>query len=99
MAKEKQKVKNGNIVVEKYTAPRGVANIEDVKGDRGWCIGNEDYRINDSGSFPIFFPRKSDVFKFVKRWSKQGRLEVDYNYFTGVRRVWNKSLGKYVTED
>ena len=75
-----------------------VDNIEDTKNGKGWCIGNEDYRINDGGSFPIFFQRKSDVFKFVKRWSKCGRLEVDYNYFTGVRRVWNKELGKYLVE-
>ena len=75
-----------------------IDNVEDKKGCKGWCIGSEEYRLNDGGSFPIFFQRKSDVYKFVKRWSKLGRLEVDFNYFTDKRKTWCNEQGKYVTE-
>lgn len=74
-------------------------NISDTKDGKGWCIGNEEYRVNDGGSFPIFFQRKSDVHKFVKRWSKLGKLLVDYNYFTGIKKHWCQELGKYLVEN
>jgi len=73
-------------------------NIEDTKKGKGWCIGNEDYRINDGGSFPIFFQRKGDVYKFVRKWAKRGKLLVDFNYFTDTKKTWCQEQGKYVVE-
>jgi len=48
----------------------------------GWCIGHEQYRMNDAvAEFTIWFLRRRDAMKFIKRWSIHGKPTTFMNYF------------------
>jgi hypothetical protein len=71
-------------------------NIEDFKGGKGWCVGNNDYVVNDiSTGLSIFMQRRKDAMKFIKTWSKW-KKPINYcQYFTDVRKKLNLKTLKY----
>ena len=53
-------------------------------GTKGFCVGTDAY--ND---FYIFFYRRSDAMKFIKRWSSHKKPTTYFDYFKGIRRELN----------
>jgi hypothetical protein len=69
-------------------------NTPNVDGEKGWCVGNDEYRKADSISLCVFFKKRNDAMKFIKRWSIH-KNPVNYlNYFKDVRRKLNFKTGR-----
>jgi len=52
------------------------------KGEKGWCMGNDEYRSTGSSlELTLFFYRRSDAMKFIKRWSVHKKPTTYLNYF------------------
>lgn len=64
-------------------------NVKDVKDEKGFCVGNDKYNSNDSMEFNIFFKRRSDAMKFIKRWSSHKKPTTYFDYFSDVRKQLN----------
>lgn len=70
-------------------------NVNDFKGDKGWCIGSKDYDSNCSSSYSVFFQRRRDALKFIKVWSKWKKPLYYTQYFTDIRKELDITTGKY----
>ncbi len=72
-------------------------NIEDFQGEKGWCVGSDDYIARDSScGLSIFMQRRKDAMLFIKTWSKY-KKPINYTqYFTNVRKRLNLKTLKYV---
>lgn len=70
-------------------------NVDDFKGDKGWCVGSKDYDQNVSSSYSVFFQRRRDAMKFIKTWSKWKKPLFYCQYFTDIRKELNTETGKY----
>jgi hypothetical protein len=53
---------------------------------KGWCMGNEYYRANDSAQLSLFFYRRRDAMAFVKRWSVHKQPTTYLDYFKDIRK-------------
>lgn len=59
-----------------------LANVEDNKDGKAWCVGSLEYCTNSyAKKYTIFFKRRKDAFAFVKRWSKYKKFTSQFNYF------------------
>ena len=61
-------------------------NVQDnnsryTESDKSWCMGNDEYRSHDHSSVTLFFYRRSDAMKFIKRWSVHKKPTTYLNYF------------------
>jgi hypothetical protein len=74
------------------------ANIPDFNGEKGWCVGSDDYTLGDScSSYCVFMQRRKDAMLFIKTWSKW-KKPVNYcQYFTDVRKKLDLTTLKYVS--
>lgn len=71
-------------------------NVKDFQGDKGWCVGSDEYVANDSSiSYSVFFQRRKDAMKFIKTWSKWKKPIHYCQYFTDVRKKLDLETGKY----
>ena len=71
-----------------------VDNVQDIDGEHGWCVGNDEYRKNDAISLCVFFKKRNDMMKFIKHWSIH-KNPVNYlNYFKDIRRQLNPKTGR-----
>ncbi len=72
-------------------------NVPDYQGNKGWCVGSEEYTISDScSSLTIFMQRRSDAMKFIKTWSKWKKPIYYTQYFTDVHKKLDLTTLKYV---
>ena len=70
--------------------------VPDKGEEKGWCVGSDEYvRSDASYSYSIFFQRRSDAMKFIKRWSKWKKPIHYCQYFTDVRKTLNLKTLKY----
>lgn len=63
-----------------------IDNVEDNKsashkGEKGWCMGDDEYRAHDMLSLTLFFYRRRDAMKFIKEWSSHRKPTTYLNYF------------------
>ena len=72
------------------------ANIPDLKGEKAWCVGSDDYNMNDGSGFSIFMQRRKDAMLFIKTWSKWKKPIYYTQYFTDVRKKLDLKTLKYV---
>jgi hypothetical protein len=75
-------------------------NIPDIKGEKAWCVGSNDYNIMGSSSnLSVFMQRRRDAMLFIKTFSKW-KKPINYcQYFTDVRKVLNLKTLKYTTKE
>lgn len=76
-------------------------NVKDYKGEKGWCVGNDEYNSNChyQERFTIFFKRRKDAFAFVKQWSKYKKFTQQVNYFKDTRKDLDFETNRYVLSD
>ncbi len=55
---------------------------------KGWCMGNDEYRATGTcSSVTVWFYRKVDAFRFMRRWSTHQKPTTYLNYFKDDYRV------------
>lgn len=67
-------------------------NVKDRVDDthpKGWAVGNDAYNERAAISFNIFFHRKTDAMKFIKKWGQYPKPRSYFNYFSGKRYELN----------
>ena len=71
-------------------------NVPDMKGEKAWCVGSNDYNIEGSASgISVFMQRRRDAMLFIKTFSKW-KKPINYcQYFTDVRKVLDLKTLKY----
>jgi hypothetical protein len=74
-------------------------NVADVKKEKGFCVGTDNYNFNDLISFTIFFVRKSDALRFIKIWSQHKKPTTYFDYFKEIRKQLNLKTNKLETVD
>lgn len=75
-------------------------NVKDRKDEgnnKGWCIGDTEYRATDTYSMSVFFHRKPDAMAFIKTFSIYKKPTHYCQYFTNVRKKLNLNTMKYET--
>ena len=74
-------------------------NIEDYKGEKGWCVGSDDYDVTGSCTgLSVFMQRRKDAMLFIKTWSKY-KKPINYcQYFTDIRKRLDLKTLKYKTQ-
>lgn len=72
-----------------------INNVPDTKGNPMWCVGDEDYLMNDGCGMNIFFQKRKDAMLFIKTWSKWKKPVHYTQYFTDVRKTLNLTTLKY----
>lgn len=78
------------------------SNVKDVtkttnSTNKGWCMGDIEYRSSDGLDFTLFFYRRSDLMVFCKEFSEH-KKPTDINlYFDDIRKKLNPKTGKYET--
>lgn len=60
--------------------------LDDSKGGKGFCVGSNKYNSNVSDEFSIFFYRRGDALKFIKRWSSYKKPVTYFDYFKMIRK-------------
>ena len=71
-------------------------NVPDDKdGNKMWCIGSEEYLMNDRSGINIFFQQRRHAMAFIKRWSKWKKPVMYTQYFTDVRKTLNLETLRY----
>lgn len=73
-------------------------NVPDKDGEKMWCIGDEEYLMNDSCGINIFFQQTRHAMAFIKRWSKWKKPVRYTQYFTDIRKTLNLETLKYESE-
>jgi hypothetical protein len=75
-------------------------NIPDIKGDKAWCVGSNNYNATGSCSgISVFMQRRKDAMLFIKTFSKW-KKPINYcQYFTDVRKVLDLKTLKYITTE
>ncbi len=73
-------------------------NVPNIKGEKAWCVGNDNYNANDAKGFSIFMERRKDAMTFIKRWSKWKKPIIYTQYFTDVRKKLDLKTLKYVSK-
>lgn len=73
-------------------------NVPDMKGEKAWCVGSNDYNITGSSSgIAVFMQRRKDAMLFIKTFSKW-KKPINYcQYFSDVRKVLDLKTLKYKT--
>lgn len=69
-------------------------NIKDENEEKCWCVGNDEYIINDYNKITIFFKREFDALKFIRTWSIFKEPVFYFDYFSDDRR--NMDLNKLI---
>jgi len=71
-------------------------NVADFQGEKGWCVGSDDYDVTGSSSgLSVFMQRRKDAMLFIKTWSKY-KKPINYcQYFTDVRKKLDLKTLKY----
>lgn len=70
-------------------------NVPDIQGKKAWCVGSNDYNLNNSGSLSVFFQRRRDAMLFIKTFSKWKKPVLYCQYFTDVRKKLDLNTLKY----
>ena len=70
-------------------------NIEDFQGEKGWCVGSDDYIVRDGSGMSIFMQRRKDAMLFIKTFSKYKKPIRYCQYFTDVRKKLDLKTLKY----
>lgn len=71
-------------------------NIADINGEKGWCVGSNDYLVGDGSGFSVFMQRRKDAMLFIKTWSKYKKPIHYCQYFTDVRKRLDLETLRYV---
>lgn len=79
-------------------------NIEDVeeKGEtlnKGWAIFDETATPAFKKDVQVFFRKKSDALKFIRRWSEYKKPTFDWDYFKDTRKKLDFNAKKLVLVD
>jgi hypothetical protein len=74
---------------------RNVKDRNDEDNVKGWCIGNTEYRANETQSMTVFFHRKADAMSFIKAFSVYKKPTHYCQYFTDVRKKLNLETLQY----
>lgn len=66
-------------------------NVKDNREDdeKGFAVGSDAYNSNGSPDFTLFFYRRSDAMRFIKRWSTYRKPTTYFDYFKEIRRQYN----------
>ncbi len=66
-------------------------NIKDnvIENEKGFAVGTDDYNSHGSHDFTIWFYRRSDAMRFIKKWSIYKKPTTYFNYFKGIRKQYN----------
>jgi hypothetical protein len=56
------------------------------KGERGWCVGSDEYNSHGMREFCIFFYRRKDALNFIKTWSVYKKPTETYNQNTCINK-------------
>lgn len=60
-------------------------NVKDTsKGEKGWCVGSDEYNKLDCLTFSLFFYRRKDALNFIRTWSIYKKPTEMYNQNTNV---------------
>lgn len=72
------------------------ANIADMGGEKGWCIGSEATLMrNPLSSMSIFFKRRKDSMRFIQVWSHWGKPLDHFDYLKDERKYLNTKNRRY----
>ena len=64
--------------------------LDDPKtGEKGWCMGNEDYNSTGGSDFSLWFYRRRDAMSFIKEWSVYKKPTETYNQNSYVKKKLN----------
>jgi hypothetical protein len=61
--------------------------LDDQKGVKGWCVGNDEYNSNDSQGFSLFFYRRRDALKFIRQFSVYQKPTETYNQNSYIHKI------------
>jgi hypothetical protein len=59
------------------------------QGEKGFAVGSDDYNSKGIMDFKVFFYRRSDAMRFIKRWSVFQKPTTYFDYFKEIRKQYN----------
>lgn len=67
-------------------------------GEKGWCVGNDEYNSGGGMSFSLWFYRRKDALKFIKEWSVYKKPTETYNQDSYIKKTLDLKTNKLTVD-